>query len=105
MPSPPPAAYAQLAANYLPKALHGVPVQGARISSLRAAKGAQPGQWAACIELPAAQAGFYAIFYDNGATIDLRRAVAIDGCGRNLTYAPLPAPRLAKAAKPGEKRK
>ena len=105
LPSPPPAAYAQLAGNYLPTALHGVPVQGARISSLRAAKGGQPGQWAACIELPAAQAGFYAIFYDDGAVTDLRQAVAVDGCGRNLAYAPLPAAVSAKAAASAKKSK
>ena len=103
--SPPPANYAQLAANYLAGNLHNVPVQNAQISALRASKGTQPGQWGACIAFPAAQNAFYAIFYDEGKVIDFRQSVAIDNCRRTEVYVPLPAARLPKAAKPAVKPK
>ena len=82
-----------------------MPTQNARISGLSATKGAQPGQWAACLELPAAQDGYFAIFYDDGVVTDLRRAVGIDGCTRSRVYTLLPPAIKPKPAKLGKKAK
>jgi hypothetical protein len=79
-----------------------VTLEGAALSPLRPTAGPQPGDSFACLRL-AGPPAFIAVFFEAGAVVGYRRAVALDGC-ETVAYAGLSAgPKMA--AKPASNRK
>jgi hypothetical protein len=100
-PGNPPVDYRQTAADAALLQLKKISLSGAQISELREAKAPQLGDFVACLHTvpitPQQREAEFAVQFESGHVIGIRRAVAIDHCDSGI-YSPLPKPKVSKAA-------
>jgi len=94
-PTASPPNYRQLTADEAAVQLKDQTFAGAQLSSLAAPRQTQLGDWVACLRTFGEKGGTFAVSYEGGKVLDIRRAVAIDRCD-SADYAPLPRPRKIK---------
>jgi hypothetical protein len=80
--------------------------KGAQVSDLRETRGAQPGDWMACVKSNTnPYTGFFAVFIADGKVKDFRRSIGIDQC-ESAMYSLLPSPpAVQENNKPGKRKK